>query len=114
MDRIAQALDLIEVLDQPLMRGRHGVIVEPEYLTPSGLSEALYDVLDAEGYSIGSSGGSALFLPFDDLGKLVMFAQGPAVLSHIKDWIERLDQAHRGEIESGLFTYEVKNTQLRT
>ena len=112
LDRIAQALDLIEVLDQPLMRGRHGVIVEPEYLTPSGLSEALYEVLGAEGYSIGSTGGSALFLPFDDLGKLVMFAQGPAVLSHIKDWIERLDQAHRGEIESGLFTYEVKNTQV--
>ena len=111
LDRIAQALDLIEVLDQPLLRGRHGVIVEPEYLTPTGLSGALNDVLSAEGYSVGGM-GSALFLPFDDLGKLVIFAQGPAVLAHIKNWIETLDQAHGGEIESGLFTYEVKNTQV--
>ena len=112
LDRIAQALDLIEVLDQPLLRGRHGVIVEPEYLSPDALAQALEEVLRGEGYSIGGSGGSALFLPFEELGKVVIFAQGPTVLSHVQDWIERLDQAHRGEIESGLFTYEVKNTQV--
>ena len=112
LDRVAQALDLIEVLDQPLLRGRHGVIVEPEFLAPDVLAEALEEVLSGEGYTVGSSGGSALFLPFEELGKMVIFAQSPAVLAHVKDWIERLDQAHRGEIESGMFTYEVKNTQV--
>ena len=111
-DRLAQALELIEVLDQPLLRGRHGLIVEPQFLAPEPLASAIEDVMTGEGYNMDNVGGSALLLPFDDLGKLVVFAQSQAVLDHVTDWIETFDQAHRGEIESGLFTYEVQNTQV--
>ncbi len=111
-DRLAQALELIEVLDQPLLRGRHGLIVEPQFLTPEPLASAVREVMTGEGYNMAGISGSALLLPFDELGKLVVFAQSQDVLNHVKDWIETFDQAHRGEVESGLFTYEVQNTQV--
>ncbi len=109
---IAQALELIEVLDQPLLRGRHGLIVEPRFMAPEDLAQTVSRVLEAEGYNVGSRLGNIIFLPFDYLGKLVVFAQSPAVLDHAVDWIESFDEEHRGEVESGLFTYEVKNTQV--
>ncbi len=112
LDWIAQALELIEVLDQPLLRGRHGLIVEPRFMAPEDLSDAVSRVLEAEGYNVGSSIGNIIFLPFDDIGKLVIFAQTPALLDHAVDWIESLDEDHQGEVESGLFTYEVRNTQV--
>ena len=112
LDWIAQALELIEVLDQPLLRGRHGLIVEPRFMAPEDLADTVRRVLEAEGYNVGSSLGNVIFLPFDDLGKLVVFAQSPAVLDHAVDWIESFDEDHQGEIKSGLFTYEVKNTQV--
>ena len=65
-----------------------------------------------EGYAVGRGPGSVMLLPFDDIGKLVVFAQSQAVLDHVSDWIETFDEDHRGEIESGLFTYEVQNTQV--
>ncbi|MYF11480.1 MAG: hypothetical protein F4229_10950 [Gammaproteobacteria bacterium] len=111
-DRLAQALELIEVLDQPMLRGRHGLIVEPQFLAPEPLASAVKDVMAGEGYNMAGISGSALLLPFDDLGKLVVFAQSQAVLDHVTDWIETFDESHRGEIESGLFTYEVQNTQV--
>ena len=112
LEWIAQAMELIEVLDQPLLRGRHGLIVEPQFIAPDELADAVRRVLEAEGYNVGSTTGNIIFLPFDDLGKLVIFAQTPALLDHAVDWIESLDEDHQGEVESGLFTYEVKNTQV--
>jgi len=47
------------------------------------------------------SGFNALLLK----GTLNRIAQSSAVLGHVKDWIERLDQAHRGEIESGRLSW---------
>ena len=111
-DRLAQALELIEVLDQPLLRGRHGLVVEPRFLPPDELANAVEKVMTAEGYNVVGVSGSAVLLPFDELGKLVVFAQSQGVLNQVKDWIETFDQAHRGEVELGLFTYEVRNTQV--
>ena len=111
-ERVSQALELIEVLDQPFLRGRHGLIVEPQYLTPDVLADVIEEVLVGEGYNAGRSSGNVIFLPFDELGKLVIFAQGQGLLDHVIEWIERLDTAHQGEIDEGLFTYKVKNTQV--
>ena len=112
-ERVSQALELIEVLDQPLLRGRHGLIVEPEYLSPEDLFQSVKRILEAEGYNVSSSiGGSIVLLPFNQLGKLVMFAQNQALLDHAIEWIERLDVAYQQEIEEGLFIYEVKHTQI--
>ena len=111
-ERVGQALELIEVLDQPFLRGQHGLIIEPEFLTPDELAKVIEEVLVGEGYNAGRRSGNVIFLPFDDLGKLVIFAQGQKLLDHVIDWISRFDVAHQGEVEQGFFTYEVKNTQI--
>ena len=111
-ERVGQALELIEVLDQPFLRGRHGLLVEPEYLAPDTLAQVVEEVLAGEGYNAGRRSGNVIFLPFDELGKLVIFAQGQGLLDHVIEWIERLDTPHQGEVEEGLFTYEVKNAQV--
>lgn len=111
-ERVGQALELIEVLDQPFLRGRHGLLVEPEYLAPDTLANVVEEVLAGEGYNAGRRSGNVIFLPFDELGKLVIFAQGQGLLDHVIEWIERLDTPHQGEVEEGLFTYEVKNAQV--
>ena len=55
-DTLARALAMIEVLDQPLLRGRYGLIVEPVFMSAGELAGALDSVLKAEGYqsSIGA------------------------------------------------------------
>ena len=111
-ERVGQALELVEVLDQPFLRGRHGLIVEPQYLTPDTLATVVEEVLVGEGYNASQRAGNVIFLPFNELGKLVIFAQSQGLLDHVIEWIDRLDTAHQGEIDEGLFTYEVKNTQV--
>ena len=56
-DTLARALAMIEVLDQPLLRGRHGVIVEPVFMPAGELARAFESVLRAEGYqaSVGAT-----------------------------------------------------------
>ena len=55
-ERVAQALEMIEVLDQPLLRGRHGFIMQPSFMRASDLAEAAEKVLEAEGHRVGRDG----------------------------------------------------------
>ena len=109
---IAQALALIEVLDQPLLRGKHGFIYVPTFISPDALSQAVRKVMEAQGYNIGGLTGNVVLLPFDDFNKLIVFAQSNAELSLVRQWIDAFDNTREVEVEDGLFTYEVKNTQV--
>lgn len=113
LDLIALALDMIEVLDQPLMQGQHGLVVEPRFLRVTHMAEALYRVLQSEGYkvSMNTLGGAAIFVPLESANKLVAFAADQATLEHIREWARILDTRRQDEIEDGVFTYEVRNTQ---
>ena len=99
VDMIARALAMIEVLDQPLLRGRHGLIIEPLFMQATDMANALNTILRAEGYqsSVGASiGGSVVLLAFQGVDKVVVFA---------------LDASRKDSIEEAVFTYEVRNTQ---
>ena len=113
LDLIALALDMIEVLDQPLMQGQHGLVVEPRFLRATHMAEALYRVLESEGYkvSMNTLGGAAILVPLESANKLVAFAADRATLEHIQEWARILDTQRQDEIEDGVFTYEVRNTQ---
>ena len=113
MNMIAEAIAMIEVFDQPLLQGRYGVIIEPNFLEVKDLAEALRQVLVAEGYqvSVGQPGGSSILVPLEDLHKLVVFAADQRALEHIKEWSRILDEKEKDEIEEAVFTYEVQNTQ---
>lgn len=115
---VSQALEALSVLDQPSMRGRHSMRVEPVYLDADDMAKALVDVMQAEGYSASSKMESpentVVVLPLKKVGAVMVFAPEPSVLAHIKRWVTTIDKPGQGvanEDEEGIFYYSVQNTR---
>ena len=115
IDLIERAARMIEVLDQPLLRGRHGAIIDPSFLAAADMAEDLAAVLGAEGYSVGTGRGqiatAVILLPLQGVNKLVAFASDAATLDHVREWARTLDARKEATVENAVFTYEVRNTQ---
>jgi general secretion pathway protein D len=92
-DEVRQALAMLEVLDQPMLQGRYGVIVEPDYVNVEDLASALAKVLTAEGYQVSNNGpgGSSILLPLETMNKLLVFAPDNQILNHITGWVRTLE-----------------------
>lgn len=112
-DLVRQALAIIDVLDQPLMRGKYSTSIEPAFTKATDLSKNLKEVLNAEGYDAGikSSTGSIIIIPLDGTNQLIVFAGSQAILDHVRDWVNTLDRRQQLSIDKGIFTYEVRNTE---
>ena len=114
VEMVARAAELIEVLDQPLLRGHFGILIEPGFLLAQDMASDLATVLKAEGYDarVGDSlGGTIVLLPLETVNKIVVFAQDQATLDHVKEWAHTLDAKKEATIENAVFVYEVQNTQ---
>ena len=110
---IGQAIDMIEVLDQPALRGRNGVIIEPQFLDAAAMANDITALMDAEGYEVSGSGGytSTMLIPLASVNKLVAFATDPQILGHIERWARTLDAEQQQTLEDAVFTYQVLHTQ---
>ena len=111
---VAQALAMIEVLDQPLLRGRYGVVFEPVFMEAEALAGALDSILDAEGYaaSLGTAPTSSVVLiALESVNKVIAFAADPSTIEHVIEWARTLDTRRKESVDEGVFTYEVRNTQ---
>ena len=110
---VGQAIDMIEVLDQPALRGRNGVIIEPQFLDAAAMVNDITTLMEAEGYKVGSSGGftSTMLIPLESVNKLVAFATDPKILSHVEQWARTLDDEQQETLEDAVFTYQVLHTQ---
>ena len=115
---VAQANALIDVLDQPLLRGRHGVVIAPTASDVEPLVDDLTEVLRAEGYQVSKGGRDSeavvVLLPLGSTNKLVVFANDEDVLGHVQEWADVLDDERRQMVENGVFVREVRNTQAHT
>lgn len=110
---VTAALEAIQVLDQPLMRGRGSRLLSPASLGADDLARRLVEVLSAEGYAVGtgaSPGNPISLVPVPASNALLVFAQDQAVLNHVIDWAAKLDQLDSGNRRSGgnYFSYEVR------
>ena len=111
-DVIARVVDMMEVLDQPMLQGKIGVILHPAFLDVATLADEMTTVMVHEGYDIGIGRTAAVtLLPLEASNKLVAFANDPDQLDHVEEWARILDAEHRDTVEEALFSYEVKNTQ---
>ena len=112
-DMVARALAMIEVLDQPLLRGRHGIVIEPVFMGAGDLAGALDSILRAEGYqsSLSPGSGSVMLLPLGSVNKVVAFAADRRTIEHVAQWARTLDTQRKQSLEEAVFTYEVQNTQ---
>jgi general secretion pathway protein D len=112
-DVVAQAMSIIEVLDQPMMRGKYSTNIEPAFVKVVDLSKNLKEVLNAEGYdaTIKSSSGSIMIIPLEGANQMVVFAASQAILDHVRDWVRQLDRRQQMSIDQGIFTYEARNAE---
>jgi general secretion pathway protein D len=115
---VRQAAEAARLLDQPALRGRYSVSIEPAAWTASQLAKRLDDVLQIEGYALGrpgSAAGAIVLLPLDEVNLLLVFAADPALLAYVRRWVEKLDQP-RPEVvlekerqSDGFFYYLARN-----
>lgn len=112
---VAQANELIAVLDQPLLEGRSGVVISPSASEVELLAKDLVDILTAEGYraklGVGQRSAPVALLPLSSANKLVVFASDQADLAHIEQWARMLDDERRETVEDGVFIHVARNTQ---
>ena len=110
-DDVAAAMDVIQVFDQPLMRGQHTKVVDPVFWTAEEFSKRMVEVLGGEGYSASisiASGTPIVVLPIQPLNRIVIFASSDAVLDHILHWARELDKPAASQAGGAFFTYPVK------
>ena len=112
---VDRAVAIIEVLDQPILSSRNGIVIEPVFLDVNDMASELIEVLEAQGYTanIGRDdlGASVTLLPLSIANKLVVFAFDPEVLPRIEEWAAVMDARREASVEDGWFHYEFRNTQ---
>ncbi|WP_161575455.1 secretin N-terminal domain-containing protein [Beggiatoa leptomitoformis] len=114
---IRSAVDIIGFLDQPFMRSRHSVRIEPVFLSAEELTTQLTSVLASEGFAVSggaSSGGSIIMFPLKASNALITFANDASVIEHVKQWVKTLDAPNstiNKKVGDSLYFYPVQNTQ---
>jgi len=108
---VEQALQAVAFLDQPTMRGRYSLRIEPLYQNPKDLGDALLTVLQSEGYGANDKppGGSVLVVPMEKINAILVFAADAKLLEHVRHWAETLDQPGQTGQQGGFFYYAVQN-----
>ncbi len=111
---ITAAMEAIQVLDQPALRGRSSIRINPTFWPADELSKRLTDILSTEGYAVGgpNSNTPIMFVPVPAINALLVFAADPKTLSHVVNWATELDKPNlQGRpAGNGIFSYQVQNT----
>ncbi len=115
-DDVQAAMEAIQVLDQPLFKGRNSIRITPAIWSADELAKRLTEILLNEGYSVGTTGnaGSAAFpitlLPIAGINSLIVMAQSKDVINHIVEWAKVLDKPAEKSVGRNFFSYQVRNT----
>lgn len=109
---VQNAAQVLDMLDQPLLRGHNVLRVSPEYTTPKELAERLTKTLGAQGYEVGEKDTNTVLVPVDNLGALFVFTPTMEMQMLVRRWVAELDQVPPAGAsgEASLFWYAVKNT----
>jgi general secretion pathway protein D len=116
-DNVAAVIESIKLLDQPLLRGRSSVRIEPAYWSAEEMARRLAEIMTAQGYQVGTQAAGpqpTLLLPVGPINSIIAFSSSPEILDLIVRWARDLDQpgsARSGS--SGFFTYQVRNTDAK-
>ena len=111
-DTVNAALEALQLLDQPRMRGNLSARILPVFWGAAEMAQRLVDMLQAEGYSAAINAGAQtpiLVLPVAPINSIVVFADNRAILDHVLRWAEELDQSPPGR-SGGYISYYVRNT----
>ena len=119
-DDVVAVLAAIEVLDQPLMKGRQSLRINPMFWSAEELSKKLSELLTAEGYGVTTAAGQfgnfpINLIPIQGVNAIIVFATDPAVLQHVVKWAEEIDKpsTSRSAAGGGYFTYQARYTNAQ-
>lgn len=107
-EEILRALELIEMLDTPSMRGRHIGLIELSFLEPGDFSSQVTTLLMNEGIEAavgGPNNKNLVMVPLDQLNSLAVFATNKFLLDRVSYWATVLDLPSEGP-EKGYFMYK--------
>jgi general secretion pathway protein D len=111
---VRDAVEALDLLDRPFMRGRNGLRFNPMFIKAGELADQLIEVLRAQGYAaaktVDTGAGSLVVLPVPSANILLLFSSDAALLQHARDWAEQLDAPRRGSGQT-FFIYDVQNTR---
>lgn len=110
---VIAAMEAIHILDQPLMKGRQSFRISPLYWSADEFAKRLGDILQAEGYSTGTtvSGGISMpvtVLPVAAVNSVFVFAASPQILDHVVEWAKELDKPNEKGVGRSFFTYQAQ------
>lgn len=116
-DDVMAALEVIHVLDQPLMKGRQSTRINPTYWSADELAKKLTEILQSEGYGANNTPSSnypLTLLPIQAINAIIVFSADAATLNHVVEWSRTLDKpsTNRGA-GSSYFTYQARHTDAK-
>lgn len=115
-DDVRAALQAIDVLDQPALRGRHGIRLNPTYISVEELSKRLGDLLAAQGYvavQTATTAAPVVFVPVPTINALFAFATDEKLTNYLAQWTRELDTASASGATGAFFSYAVQNTDAQ-
>jgi general secretion pathway protein D len=113
-DDVNAALDVIQVLDQPLLKSQHSVRINPAFWAADEFARKLTEILQVQGYNVSNTPApaSVTLLPVQGINAIMVFATDPGTLDYVVNWARELDRPseNRGP---GFFTYHVRHTDAQ-
>lgn len=112
-DSVMAAVEAVQTLDRPSLRGRYSARITPVFWSAADLATRLVEVLGAQGFdasqnAVGSS--PILILPIAPINSVVVFAVSDEALNHTLRWARELDQTPSTRGGGRYVTYYVRNT----
>ncbi len=115
-DAVAAAIEALEVLDQPYLRGRFSARINPAFWSAQDLVARLTELMAAQGIYAGSSANLSaplLFIPVPQVNSVIVFGSSPEMVDHALRWAQELDQTPQVRRNGRYITYNVRNTDAR-
>ena len=112
-DSVMAAVEAIQTLDRPGMRGRFSARITPVFWSATDLANRLVDVLSAQGYYAGTNALAPtpiLVMPVPQINSVVVFTLTEEALNHTLRWATELDQTQPTRSGGRYITYYVRNT----
>lgn len=112
-DSVMAAVEAVQTLDRPALRGRYSARLTPVFWSATDLATRLVDVLTAQGYNasqIPTATAPILILPIAPVNSVAVFAVSEEVLNHTLRWARELDQTPPTRSGGRYVTYYVRNT----
>ena len=110
------ALELVQVFDQPSLRGQNSVRISPRFWSAEEFTRRLSEVLRAEGYSVANQTGTGdpiTIMALPTVNSVVAFSISKEALNHTLEWVKELDQLTAVQAGSAYFTYPVRNADAQ-